>query len=131
MKSFKIRSDDALCLFSKVKSIKADEISFDIAICTLICSLRSLLSIVLTNDMKISVTVWQWPNLPNLALEIIFNSLSPTKPPYLQLIVKYSGQKEDPSPILIDTWKRCGAIKLKKAVIVDRFGREKDKYLKK
>ena len=129
----KIRSDDALCLLSKVKSIKADEISIDIASRTSICidtnSLRSLLSIVLTNDMKISVTVWQWPNLPNLALEIVFNSLSPTKPPYLQLIIKNSGEKEDPSPILIDTWKRCGAIKLKKAVIVDRFGREKEKYI--
>ena len=131
MKSLKIRSDDALCSFSKVKSIKADEISIDIASSALICidTLRSLLSVVLTNDMKISVTVWQWPNLPNLALEIVFNSLSPTKPPYLQLIVEYSGEKEDPSPILIDTWKRCGAIKLKKAVIVDRFGREKEKYI--
>ena len=133
LKSLKIRSDDALCLFSKVKSIKVDEISIDIAISTLSWidtnSLRSLLSIVSTNDMKISVTVWRWPNLPYCALEIIFNSLSPTKPPYLQLIVKYSGEKEDPSPKLIDTWKRCGAIKLKKAVIVDMFGQEKEKYI--
>ena len=127
LKSLKIRSDDALCLLSKVKSIKADEISFDIDSRTDTNSLRSLLSIVLTNDMKISVTVWGWPNFPHHALEIIFNSLSPTKPPYLQLIVEYDAK--DLSPILIDTWKRCGAIKLKKAVIVDRHGREKDKYI--
>ena len=134
LKSLKIRNNTTLCLFSEVKSIKVDEISIDIAVSTLSWidtdSLRSLLSIVSTNDMKISVTVWRWPNLPYCALEIIFNSLSPTKPPYLQLIVKNSGEKEDPSPLLIDTWKRCGAIKLKKAVIVDRFGREKEKYLK-
>ena len=121
LKSLKI-SDDALCLFSKVKSIKADKISIDIGFrITDTDSLRSLLSSVSTNDMKIVVSVW-WPDLQS-TLEIIFNSLSPTKPPYLQLIVKNSG--DDPSPIWIDTWKRCGAIKLKKAAIVDRLGREK------
>ena len=129
LKSLKIRSNDALCLFSKVKLMEVDEIAIDINILTDTNSLRSLLSIVLTNDIKNFVTVWRWPNLPYRALEIIFNLLSPTKPPYLQLIVEYSGEKEDPSPILIDTWKRCGAMKLKKAVVVDRFSREKDKYI--
>ena len=128
LKSLKIRSNDGLCLFSKVKSIKADEITIHIDTNTNTDSLRSLLSSVSTNDMKIVVSVRR-PNFYHQpTLGVIFDSLSPTKPPYLHLIVKYSG--DDPSPILIDTWKRCGAIKLKKAVIVDRFGREKEKYLK-
>ena len=127
LKSLKIRSNTTLCLFSNsVKSIKADEITIHINTNTDANSLRSLLSSVSTNDMKIFVSVRR-PNLYQPSYEVIFDSLSPTKPPYLQLIVKYSG--DDPSPILIDTWKRCGAIKLKKAVIVDRHGREKDEYI--
>ena len=118
LKSFKIRSNDALCLFSKVKSMEVDEIAIDINFLTDTDSLRSLLSIVLTNDIKIFVSAWS--NLHQPTLEVIFYSLSPTKPPYLQLIAEYSG-KDDPSPILIDTWKRCGAIKLKKAVIVNKY----------
>ena len=123
LKSLKIKSEDTLYPFSKVKSIKADKISIDIVWfrITDTDSLRSLLSIVSTNDMKIVVSVW-WPDLQS-TLEIIFNSLSPTQPPYLQLIVKNS--RDDPLPILIDTWKRCGAIKLKKAVIVNKYGQEK------
>ena len=126
LKSLKIRSDEALCLFSKVKSIKVDEITIHINTNTDANSLRSLLSSVSTNDMKIFVSV-RPPYLHMPSYEVIFDSLSPTKPPYLQLIVKYDAK--DLSPILIDTWKRCGAIKLKKAVIVDRFGREKDEYI--
>uniref|UniRef100_A0A1X7UA40 F-box domain-containing protein n=1 Tax=Amphimedon queenslandica TaxID=400682 RepID=A0A1X7UA40_AMPQE len=126
LKSLKITRNDTLYLFSKVKSIKADEITIDINDTINTDHLRSLLSSVLTNNMKIAVSAGQ-PNLHQSTLEIIFNSLSPTKPPYLQLIVKYIG--DDPSPVLYDTWKRCGAIKLKKAVIVESYGQEKEKYL--
>ena len=103
-----------------MKSIKVDEITIDTDIDTANTdSLRSLLSIVSTNDMTVSIKY-----IRQSILEIIFNSLSPTKPPYLQLIVQYSG--DDPSPILIDTWKRCGAIKLKKAVTVSWSGQIKN-----
>ena len=88
LKSLRIMNSDALCFFSKVKSIKVDEISFDINIYTDTDSLRSLLSSVSTNDMKIVVSLC-WLNLYHQpTLEIIFNSLSPTKPPYLQLIAE-------------------------------------------
>uniref|UniRef100_A0A1X7SLL1 F-box domain-containing protein n=1 Tax=Amphimedon queenslandica TaxID=400682 RepID=A0A1X7SLL1_AMPQE len=106
LKSLKIRGNDyTLCLFSKVKSIKVDEITISIDTCNIISFPSS-----------------RYKSF----LEIIFNSLSPTKLPYLQLIVKYSGYaKDDHLPILYDTWKRCGAIKLKKAVIVEKYGQEK------
>ena len=127
LKSLKIRSDDALCLFSKVKSIKADEISIHINTDINTDSLRSLLSIVSINDMTVSIYQRYITTYPSRSiqsiLEIIFNLLSPTQPPYLQLRVEYSG--DDPLPILIDTWKKCGAIKLKKAVIVDTYDQEK------
>uniref|UniRef100_A0A1X7SSA7 F-box domain-containing protein n=1 Tax=Amphimedon queenslandica TaxID=400682 RepID=A0A1X7SSA7_AMPQE len=117
LKSLKIRSSDALCLFSKVKSIKVDEITVNININTNTNSLRSLINIVSTNDMKIVIYYDYNLHQFTLSLETIFNSLPPTKPPYLQLIVMYSG--DDPSPILYDTWKKCGAIKLKKAAMSD------------
>uniref|UniRef100_A0A1X7UAW8 Uncharacterized protein n=1 Tax=Amphimedon queenslandica TaxID=400682 RepID=A0A1X7UAW8_AMPQE len=108
LKSLRIRSkgSETLCLFSKVKSIKVDEVTISIGTCN---------TISFPSSRYISF------------LEIIFNSLSPTKPPYLQLIVEYSG--DDPSPVLYDTWKRCGAIKLKKAVIVEKYDQKKEKYL--
>ncbi|XP_019855339.1 PREDICTED: uncharacterized protein LOC109584164 [Amphimedon queenslandica] len=106
LKSLNIRSNDTFCLFSKVKSIKVDEITISINTCN-----------------TISFPSSRYKSF----LEIIFNSLSPTKLPYLQLIVEYN--RDDPSPILYDTWKRCGAIKLKKAVIVEKYGQEKEKYL--
>uniref|UniRef100_A0A1X7U9I8 F-box domain-containing protein n=1 Tax=Amphimedon queenslandica TaxID=400682 RepID=A0A1X7U9I8_AMPQE len=127
LKLLRIRGNDALCLFSKVKSIKVDEITIDIDTDTNTNSLKSLINIVSTNDMKIVICYDCNLHHSTLALEIIFNSLSPTKLHYLQLIVEHSG--DDPSPILYDTWKRCGAIKLKKAVIVDEYGQEKEKYL--
>ena len=127
LKSLKIRY--ALYLFSNVKSIKVDEITIDINTDTDTNSLRSLLSIVSANDMNIEIHVSKsYLHRFILALEIIFNSLSPTKPPYLQLIVRlyHKLYENDASPILYDTWKRCGAIKLKKAVIVDdKYGEEK------
>ena len=111
-----------------MKSIKVDEITIDIDTRTDTNSLSSLLSIVSANDMTVSIDE-EGIRRSILALEIIFNSLSPTKPPYLQLriVKRYSG--DNPSPILYDTWKRCGAIKLKKAVIVDKYGQGKEKYL--
>ena len=124
LKSLKIRSNDALYLFSIVKSIKVDEITIDIDTDTDTNSLRSLLSIVSANDMTVSINEGDIRQ-SILALEIIFNSLFPTKPPYLQLIVKLYSE-DDPSPILYDTWKRCGAIKLKKAVVVDEWDQEKN-----
>ena len=87
LKSLRIRNKGALFLLSKVKSIKADEISIDIDIYTDTNSLRSLLSRVLTNDMKIVVSVCRH-HLHQPTLEVIFDSLSP---PYLKLIAEYSG----------------------------------------
>ena len=114
LKSLKIRRNYTLYLFSKVKSIKVDEITIDIDTSTNTDSLRSLLNIVSANDMTVYIKFIRH-RIRRSTLEIIFNSLSPTEPPYLQLIVKYS--IDDPSQILFDTWKRCGAIKLKKVAV--------------
>ena len=62
LKSLRIRNEGALFLLSKVKSIKADEITIDIDSYTDTNRLRSLLSRVLTNDMKIVASVC-WHNL--------------------------------------------------------------------
>ncbi|XP_019858185.1 PREDICTED: uncharacterized protein LOC109586440 [Amphimedon queenslandica] len=85
LKSLKIRSNDAFCLFSKVKSIKVDKITIDIDTDTNTHSLRSLLSIVSANDMTVSINEINLPKIVikfgrPILLEIIFNSLSQTKP---------------------------------------------------
>ena len=74
LKSLKIRSNDALYLFSKVKSIKADEITIDIDTDTDTNSLKSLLSIVSANDMTISFVLFH--RICQSILKIIFNSLN-------------------------------------------------------